>query len=65
VVEGFDLIAALHPRLCLTITSLRTKTTAFIAELIKHPLGQIDMLSLGSNGLTDKALVSLAPPSPG
>ncbi len=61
VVEGFDLIAALHPRLHLTVTSLRTKTMAVIAELVKHPLGQIHMLWLDANGLSDNACAALAP----
>lgn len=61
VVEGFDVIAALHPRLKLSVTSLRTKTMAVIAELRKHPLGQIHTLDLGANGLSDNACAALAP----
>lgn len=61
VVEGFDLIAALHPRLRLSVTSLRTKTMAVIAELRKHPLGLIHTLDLSANGLSDGACAALAP----
>lgn len=61
VVEGFDVIAALHPRLKLSVTSLRTKTMAVIAELCKHPLGQLHTLDLSSNGLSDNACAALAP----
>lgn len=61
VVEGFELIAALNPRLRLGITSLRTKTMPIIAELVKHPLRKIHHLDFSANGLSDKACISLAP----
>lgn len=61
LVANFEVIAALHPRLELSVSSLRKKTMATIAELIKLPLASIWYLRLEANALSDKAVIALAP----
>ena len=61
LLTGFEAIAALHPRLTLVVTSLRKKTMATIAELIKLPLSRVWYWRLEANGLSDKAVIALAP----
>jgi hypothetical protein len=61
LVAHFDEIAALHPRLELSVTSLRKKTMATIAQLAGLPLARLGYLRLEANALSDKAVVALAP----
>lgn len=65
VIQGIDAIARIHPRLCLTITSLKTQKIA--AELAKVSLAPLyyagTAMGLGGGGcmLNDKVLVAAAP----
>ena len=61
LVQGFEHLRWLHPRLTLEVTSLRTKTMATIAEMVKLPLREIGCLRIEANGLSDKAAKALAP----
>lgn len=61
LVDGFEHIAALNPRLELLVTSLRKRTKATVAALARLPLGRIRTLSLAANALSDASFAALAP----
>ncbi len=60
LVDGWDEIRWLNPRLTLCLTTLRKQTMATIAKISALPLAEIYFLRIES-GLTDRALAALAP----
>ncbi|MBK7864253.1 MAG: hypothetical protein IPJ65_37775 [Archangiaceae bacterium] len=58
-VEGFEEIVALHPRLHVTVTALRTP--AMIDHFARLPLSRVHYLSLEWTKVTDATLSRLAP----
>jgi len=60
LVDGWEQIRWLNPRLTVCWTTLRTKTMATVAKVSALPLPEIYFLRIES-GLTDRALAALAP----
>lgn len=60
LVDGWDEIRWLNPRLTVCLTTLRKQTMATIAKISALPLAEIYFLRIES-GLTDRALAALAP----
>ncbi len=58
--DGFAHLLALGPRLRLTVTTMRKRPRATIAELAALPLGRVYGLSL-SSGIDDRGMSRLAP----
>lgn len=60
LVDGWEEIRWINPRLTLCLTTLRKQTMATIAKISALPLPEIYFLRIES-GLTDRALAALAP----
>ena len=60
LLAGFAQIVALGPRLTVTVTSMRTKKRQTVKQMCALDLGRIHELRLGSNGLDDFDVGSLA-----
>ena len=61
LIDGFDELVALGPRLVLSVTSMRKKRRETEARMAKLPLHEIHDLDLSGNALDDKSITTLAP----